>query len=159
MRKTGLVAGIIMGLFVVLQFIPVAPLNNGNKNAYSFISHFAPEKSTHRLLKASCFDCHSNKTEYPWYANLQPVKYFMFDHIKEGKEKLNFDELASYRKRKKLAKFKSIIQVLEDGSMPLPSYTLIHGSLSKNEQNNLISYFNDLVTKEEELDATVANGK
>ncbi|MGJ1390975.1 heme-binding domain-containing protein [Sphingobacterium spiritivorum] len=148
MKTTGIVAGIITGVFVILQFIPATPKNIREDNSLNFTTHFLPPEKINSLLKTFCFDCHSNHTEYPWYTNLQPVEYFMSSHIKEGKEKLNFDEFATYRKRKKLTKFNSIIQVLDDNSMPLTSYKIIHGSLSKDERNKLISYFNELIIKE-----------
>lgn len=151
MKTTGIIAVIITGVFVVLQFIPASPRNIQKDNNFSFTMQFLPSEHVAGLLKTFCFDCHSNHTEYPWYTNLQPVESFMSVHIKEGKERLNFDELAAYRKRKKLTKFKSIIQVLQENSMPLTSYKIMHGSLSKNERDSLISYFDGLILKEEKL--------
>ncbi|MGJ1284990.1 heme-binding domain-containing protein [Sphingobacterium spiritivorum] len=151
MKTKGIVAGVITGIFVVLQFIPATPKNTREDNSFNFTTHFLPPENITSLLKTFCFDCHSNYTEYPWYTSIQPIEYMMSAHITEGKERLNFDEFITYRKRKKLTKFNSIIQVLEDGSMPLTSYSLIHGSLSKDERNKLISYFNELIIKEEKL--------
>ncbi|EEI89804.1 hypothetical protein HMPREF0765_4709 [Sphingobacterium spiritivorum ATCC 33300] len=151
MKTRGIVAGIITGVFVILQFIPATPKNIREDNSFNFTTHFLPPENINSLLKTFCFDCHSNYTEYPWYTTIQPIEYMMSAHITEGKERLNFDELTTYRKRKKLTKFNSVIQVLEDGSMPLTSYSLMHGSLSKDERDELISYFNELIIKEEKL--------
>ena len=43
-------------------------------------------------LAKACNDCHSNNSKYPWYANFQPVHWWLEDHIKDGKKHLNFDE-------------------------------------------------------------------
>ena len=78
-------------------------------------------------LHVSCYDCHSNNTEYPWYSKIQPAAWYLEDHIKEGKDELNFNEWDTYSSRRKNSKLSSIIKQIESGEMPLESYTLIHG--------------------------------
>jgi hypothetical protein len=87
--------------------------------------HQIPE-NVHQILMKKCYDCHSNNTTYPWYINFQPVGWWLAHHIDEGKEELNFSEFATYDKKKADHKLEEIGEVLEDGSMPLKSYTLIH---------------------------------
>ncbi len=78
-------------------------------------------------LQVSCYDCHSNNTDYPWYSKIQPAAWYLEDHIKEGKDELNFNEWDTYSSRRKNSKLRSIIKQIESGEMPLESYTLIHG--------------------------------
>lgn len=78
------------------------------------------------ILKTSCYDCHSNNTVYPWYNNIQPIAWWLNNHIKEGKQRLNFSEFGNYTSEKSAKKFKGIIKDIEEGEMPLSSYTLIH---------------------------------
>lgn len=78
------------------------------------------------ILKTSCYDCHSNNTVYPWYNNLQPVAWWLNNHIKEGKERLNFSEFGNYTFDKSRKKLRGIAREIEEGEMPLSSYTLIH---------------------------------
>lgn len=40
------------------------------------------------ILKKACYDCHSNNTNYPWYANVQPIAWWLNDHVEEGKRGL-----------------------------------------------------------------------
>jgi hypothetical protein len=79
-------------------------------------------------LKTSCYDCHSNKTAYPWYSNIQPVKWWLADHVNSGKRHLNFDEFNTYTTKKKLHKLDEITETINNGEMPLTSYTLIHSN-------------------------------
>ena len=79
------------------------------------------------ILETSCYDCHSNNTHYPWYANFQPVAWWLADHIKEGKKEINFSEFASYRIGRQYRKLEEIKKQVEEGEMPLQSYTIIHG--------------------------------
>ena len=83
-------------------------------------------KNVEAIVRTSCYDCHSNNTNYPWYSNVQPVGFFMEHHIKEAKEDLNFDEWGKYSKRKQENKLDRIVKQIKSDEMPLASYTLIH---------------------------------
>ena len=79
-----------------------------------------------QILKVSCYDCHSNTTHYPWYDNIQPVAFFLHDHIVEGKKELNFSEFATYPTYRRYKKFKEIQKQIKKDEMPLFSYTIPH---------------------------------
>ena len=91
-----------------------------------------------KVLKASCYDCHSNNTVYPWYANIQPVAWWLGDHIAEGKRELNFSEFGSYSIRRKYRKLEEINEEVKDDKMPLSSYTVIHRDAKLEENQKLI---------------------
>jgi len=103
-------------------------------------------KEVENIIKTSCYDCHSNNTAYPWYNKVQPVAWFLEDHVKHGKEELNFNEWADYSDRRKNSKLKSIISQIEDEEMPLDSYTLIHRDaiLSEIEKKEIVKYMKAL---------------
>jgi len=117
---------IIITLLVLIQFIRPA------RNYKSVIAGNTLDRitlvpdSVHELLKHACFDCHSNNTVYPWYANVQPVGWWLANHIKEGKEELNFDEFAGYTSKRQIKKLDEIKRTVHERSMPLSSYTWIH---------------------------------
>jgi len=112
--------------FVLLQF--VRPHKNENpvevdKQITAIIK--VPEE-VNLILKTSCYDCHSNNTIYPWYSDIQPVYFWLTNHIREGKREINFDEFATYSIRKQYKKMGEIIEQLNEDEMPLSSYALIH---------------------------------
>jgi hypothetical protein len=94
------------------------------------------------IFKTACYDCHSNNTRYPWYSNVQPGGWLLASHIKNGRSALNFSEFGSYSQRKQTSKLKAIVNSLNDGTMPLKSYTLIHADarLSKDEKTLIINW-------------------
>ncbi|MPS64749.1 heme-binding domain-containing protein [Chryseobacterium sp.] len=129
MKKSSLIKKIIFAIiliFVIIQFfdtdknISVAASENAIEKHYQVSSH------VQGLLKTSCYDCHSNNTAYPWYSNIQPVKWWLADHVNSGKRHLNFDEFNTYTKEKKLKKLDEIVETVKEGEMPLSSYTIIH---------------------------------
>lgn len=87
------------------------------------------------IFKNSCYDCHSNNTRYPWYVNIEPMGWFMARHIKNGKADLNFSEFGTYSKRKQANKLKSIGLSINDGTMPISSYTIMHTDAKLSEEN------------------------
>lgn len=117
----------IMLIFLIaIQFVPVIS-NRDNQLKNTAITKIYPVPSkVQAILRKSCNDCHSNSTQYPWYANLQPVSGWMASHISKGKRELNFSEFGSYSKYKQQSKLKAIINSIQDGTMPLATYTLIH---------------------------------
>lgn len=128
---------------LAIQFI--RPQRNSSAPAVpqDFLDTFHVGDTVKNLLANSCFDCHSNNTRYPWYTNIQPVSWLMANHIKEGKEKLNFNELAALSIRRRNSKFKNITEQIDHGEMPLKSYLLMHNNakLSPAERTILIKFF------------------
>ncbi len=102
------------------------------------------------ILKNSCYDCHSNNTAYPWYANVQPARFLMESHIKEGKENLNFSEWGDYSPRMQRNKLDRMLKQIEKNEMPLASYTLIHRNavLSESQKKEIIDWLNSKITNE-----------
>ena len=118
--------------FLVIQFF--RPQKNiSTAVAVNDIStKYAVPADVDAVLKASCYDCHSNNSKYPWYNNIQPVAWYLADHIKEGKKEINFNEFTSYKIAKQYRKLEEIINQVEMDEMPIESYTLIHGGTKLN---------------------------
>lgn len=129
---------------VGVQFIPTSLNQNTTVPSTDFIKAKGTPKSIALILKVSCYDCHSNNTNYPWYSYVQPSAWFLEKHIKEGKAALNFSEFESYSDRKQRSKLRAMVGQIKNDEMPLLSYTLIHSEarLSKKEKNALIGYLN-----------------
>ena len=121
--KTSVIA--LTTILVLSQFI--RPEKNLSADINNDITKaFVVPDSIQNILKTSCYDCHSNKTVYPWYAEVQPVAWWLDDHIHEGKKEVNFNEFASYKPRRQFKKFTEIIEQEEEDEMPLKSYTIVH---------------------------------
>lgn len=121
--------------FVGIQFIPTTRNQSVLILQTDFNNTFEVPNNIQRILKNSCYDCHSNNTNYPWYNKIQPASWLLENHIKEGKKELNFSEFGTYSKRKQKSKLKSVISQIKDDEMPLYSYTLIHKDAKLSERN------------------------
>jgi hypothetical protein len=131
----------LAAVFVILQFFRPEK-NTGGSTTNNIAKSFSIPPGVQTVLQRSCYNCHSNNTVYPWYEEVQPVGWFLAKHIRDGKRGLNFDEYTSYRLMKQYRRFQDIIDNVEAGDMPLPSYLLIHRSdkLSSSEKDELIQW-------------------
>lgn len=136
-----ILAGILF-VFIGIQFIrPVR--NKSDQVLPTDISKMFPiPDNVEFVLKNACYDCHSNNTTYPWYANIQPVGWLLAKHIKKGKADLNFSEFGSYSHRKQLSKLTGIANSIRDDNMPLSFYKWMHKNarLNINEKSLLINW-------------------
>ncbi len=137
----------IVALIVVVQFVRPKKNIAVVKSPNAIELHYPVSKEVGILLKTSCNDCHSNNTTYPWYSRLQPLAWWLQDHIDEGKRKLNFDEFNSYTSKKKKHKLEEVIEIVEHDEMPLTSYTLIHrkAALTPQSKDKLINWAKGLI--------------
>ena len=117
---------VLLIVFIGIQFI--RPVRNESEQVLSadITKTFNVPDSVLNVLKISCYDCHSNNTNYPFYVNIEPVGWMLNNHIKNGKEKLNFSDFGAYSRRRQISKLRSIISQIQDDKMPLSSYTTIH---------------------------------
>jgi Haem-binding domain len=137
---------VLLLAFVVIQFFRPAKNIATGISAYDITAKYTIPQDVQTVFKTSCYDCHSNNTAYPWYNNIQPVAWFMADHIKEGKKELNFSEFAAYRIGRQYKKLEEINKEVDEGGMPLESYTLIHGNakLNEHQKTTVINWVNSL---------------
>ncbi len=118
---------VLLAIFIVIQFIRPKRNESSAATPNDIFVHYPAPDSVKQLVKIACYDCHSNNTAYPWYANVQPVAWWLNNHVKEGKRKLNFSEFTAYTFKRRGRKLEGVIeQVVKEKEMPLSSYTIIH---------------------------------
>ena len=116
MKKKILIALVV--IVVGIQFVPVKRTNPG------VVYDFDGPANVKAILKRSCYDCHSNETKWPWYSHVAPVSWFLADHVKEGREHLNFSDWEPLKDV--VYMHTQIYTMVATGQMPLKSYLLLH---------------------------------
>jgi Haem-binding domain len=117
---------VLLILLVLFQLYPKGAKNDNPDTSRDLSRIHTVPPDVRQILETSCYDCHSNRTVYPWYAQIQPVSLWLNDHIIEGKKELNFSEFSSYKLSRQYRKLEEINEQVKEGEMPLASYTLIH---------------------------------
>ncbi len=129
---------ILLVIFILLQFFRPTKNKSVGPQANNIKSLVEIDNATDKILTKACYDCHSNNTNYAWYAEIMPVGWFLNNHIKEGKQHFNFDEFATYKPKKALHKLEEVAETVKEGSMPLKSYTIIHKDAKLSDQEKVI---------------------
>lgn len=116
----------VLVVIIIMQFIRPARNESTAATPNDIANVYAVPEDVSVILKRACYDCHSNNTRYPWYTNIQPGGLWMQHHVDDGKEELNFNEFATYKKKRQAHKMEEVAEMVEKGEMPLSSYTWIH---------------------------------
>ncbi len=117
---------VLFAAFIISQFFGPDRNDGDLATTDAFISDTNPPDDVHQTLKTACFDCHSDRTRYPWYNSITPVNYWIANHIREAKEEFNVSEWTTYSDKKKDHKLEELIEEVKERHMPLNSYTWIH---------------------------------
>jgi hypothetical protein len=122
-----------------MQLVPVNLTNPPVDSA----KKLTPPPEVEVILRAACYDCHSDETQWPWYAKVAPVSWWIANHVQDGRRKLNLSHWADLTpragrraelnsgaaptraqyQRKLLGDMET--EILE-GKMPLSSYLPMH---------------------------------
>jgi len=136
-RTLALALGIPVLLFAAIQFVPYGR-NHANPPDGNLVAFDSP--ATEELAKKACYDCHSNRTKWPWYSNIAPLSWRIQGHVNEGREHLNFTAFDPGSKKMAEAADEAGEEVA-DGKMPLNDYLLAHpeARLTAEEKKTLVA--------------------
>jgi mono/diheme cytochrome c family protein len=120
-----LIVGAI-GLFLLIQLIPFGH-NRTNPAMVSEPQWSSPEARA--LVKEYCFQCHSNETNWTWYANIAPGSWLIAYDVIKGREEFNFSDWNNNP-----GELDEMIEKIQEGDMPPIQYWLFHPSSRLTEQ-------------------------
>ncbi|HEO98565.1 MAG: heme-binding domain-containing protein [Campylobacterales bacterium] len=142
MKKFGL--GLIL-LLLLIQFLPIGR-DHTNPAILAEPQWDSPE--TKQLFNRACADCHSHTTNWPWYSNVAPLSWIIFDHVEEGREHFNVSAWGVQKHNEGEEAAKEV----EEGEMPIFGYTITHpeARLSKEEKQLLIKGLEATFGREED---------
>lgn len=121
--KTKILLAVVV-LLIAIQFIRPAK-NVSDDRTYDISTKYHVPIQVNSILQSACNDCHSNKTTYPWYAEIQPAGWWLADHVNEGKRELNLSTFTQLPIAVQNHKLEEMIEMVKEGEMPLPSYTYL----------------------------------
>lgn len=117
---------VIFGVFILMQLIRIDRSHLTIDKGKDFASNEIIPADVRAIVKRSCYDCHSFETNYPWYANVSPVSWWIKGHINEGRKFINFSIWETYANEEKSRKLLNSLAYIKPDMMPLPSYISQH---------------------------------
>lgn len=147
---------IIIGILILLVGIQLIRIDKTNPEAipeHDFLTITNAPDNIATTIKQSCYDCHSNHTNYPWYSNVAPISWMVKHHVNEAREHGNFSEWLHYNKDQQEHIIEECVEVIENGEMPFKAYVLAHKetALDKTQREELIAWFKTALKPKDEL--------
>ena len=112
-------------VFVVIQFVGPARANPPVDPSRAVTKHVAVPADVKAILDRSCWNCHSNQTNWPWYSYVAPASWNVIAHVNDGRGSMNLtawpdgpEEAAEL--------LDAICDEVKKGHMPLPQYVWLH---------------------------------
>ena len=141
-RVLKIVAILLVVLVVGIQAIRPARTNPAIDESQTIVAKTQMTPEVASILDRSCRDCHSNKTVWPWYTNVAPISWFIANHVSEGRHSLNLSEWGRLDRDKQDRKLRQICDEIQDGVMPLSTYTPLHpgSTLSEEDKKTLCAW-------------------
>jgi len=134
MKTAWIIIGVLMGIFIIIQFFQPAKNNKIENPQNDIVFAVQIPAGVKQKIVNACYDCHSEKTAYPFYNRVAPVSWLMANHIRKGKENLNFSAWATYERKDQIKLLTAICDELTEGEMPLKSYVLMHSKAVINKK-------------------------
>ncbi len=106
---------------VLLLAIQLVPFGRTHTNPPVLAEPSWPDPAVRVLAVRACFDCHSNETHWPWYANIAPVSWVVEFDVLRGRRSLNFSEWGTQSRG-----LRELPSILSEGEMPPVYYLLTH---------------------------------
>lgn len=123
LRTAVAIPSVLIGaLLVGAQFVRV------DRSAPPVRGDLAAPPEVTRVLRAACYDCHSNETAWPWYSSIAPVSWLIDRDVTAGRRRLNFSEWVEYASDPETAarKLEEISDAMTRGDMAPWYYRLLH---------------------------------
>lgn len=117
---------ILLIVLIAIQFIKPQKNIHPDSQPNDISTLYVIPANVDSILVKACKDCHSNNTRYPWYNRVQPVAWFLDNHVRDGKKSFNLNEFTTYPAWRQYDKISEVKKQLDKGDMPLSSYTWIH---------------------------------
>jgi hypothetical protein len=136
----------LLVVLVIIQFIKPSRNVASEMSANDIEKNYTVPENVKANLARACRDCHSNNTIYPWYANIQPVAWWLNGHIEDGKKHFNLSEFAAYPPKRADHKLEELVESQTDHWMPLESYVKLHpdARLTQAQSQEVIDWANGL---------------
>jgi len=119
-------------IFIALVSIQFVPVDRDNPTVTADL--VAPP-AVRKILKRSCFDCHSNETNWPWYSYVAPVSWYVTDDVSEGRRHLNFSKWGDLSTKKQKHRLRKAWGEISEDEMPIEEYLYIHWSAKLSDED------------------------
>ena len=122
-------AKILLGIVVILAAIQVVrpvrtnpPVTSG----MSFAETASAPPDVVRVTDRACANCHSYRTQWPWYSRIAPVSWLVVNDVNGGRAHVDLSNWKTYKPAQAQRKLGLMCDEVKAGGMPPWYYRMIH---------------------------------
>ena len=130
-KKTNIfIAAALVAFFILIQLVPYG---RNHANPPTVQEPKWDSLRTQEIFMRVCKNCHSNRTEWPWYSNVAPFSWLVQYDVDEGRSEFNASEWGRAKN-----KGDETAKMVREGEMPPWYYLPPHpeARLSKAERED-----------------------
>ena len=126
----------LTGVFLLLQ------LKQAERTNPPVESEIQAPAAIAAILERSCYNCHSHETDWPWYAYVSPVSWWVVEHVDHARKDMNFSQWPVFDFEELEHTLRDIEEQIETRQMPLKSYLILHpeARLSEDDRQALLAW-------------------
>lgn len=123
LKRIGIAAIVLLVAIQVYQPARTNPVVDPKQEIHGVVNLQPPVAN---ILNRACNDCHSSRTNWPWYSRVAPASWLVVSDVERGRAAVNFSNWGAYSPQDQQKHLKEICSEVADGEMPALQYTLIH---------------------------------
>ncbi|HEU4364621.1 MAG TPA: heme-binding domain-containing protein [Candidatus Krumholzibacteria bacterium] len=123
-----MVRKIVLALAVLLVAIQLVPYGRDHSNPPVTMEPRWNSADTKATFHRVCGDCHSHRTEWPWYSHVAPASWLVQHDVDEARSEFNVSNPDGGKEAHEAA------EMVLEGKMPLKQYLLAHPEAKLTEE-------------------------
>ena len=126
-RRLKWTLGSFLGAWFIAQLMGPRPNNNeGSLPDRHMSGDSTVPVEVANFLEASCANCHSDRTSWPWYAGIAPASWWIVGRVERARERFNMSDWGNYSAERKATVMSGVCAEMQSGRMPDRVYSFLH---------------------------------
>ena len=120
------VSSLLLAWIVASAFVHSLPHEVSDRASAPLLPGANISPSVAGVLAHACVNCHSEKTQWPWYSRVAPVSWLVENDVKHAREHLNLSRWDGLQEVDQRMLLTAIATVIENHEMPPHRYVVLH---------------------------------
>jgi hypothetical protein len=140
-RRIATVIGIlVIGAVVLMQLHPAKADRRSVDSSATLDARFHPSPQIQNMLHQSCYNCHSEQGETPWYAHTWPASSLIEKDIRQGRARLDFSEWDRLSPEMSRIRLLDACRMMRESKMPVWYYRPMHPETATPKQEDVDAF-------------------
>ncbi len=126
MRRPYLSAAGLVAAIALMNAARIERRNTPVDDTSTIEAHTRMPQNVAAILGRACADCHTERTNWPWYSKVAPFQWMIAADVYGGRAHLNLSTWSRYKVEERSERLAGICEMVAGDRMPLWHYTLAH---------------------------------